>query len=31
MDYTDWLILKFVVVCAAAFIYKFWLGFTGRE
>jgi hypothetical protein len=30
MDFTDWMILKAVVVCVLAFFYGIWRGFTGR-
>lgn len=31
MDYTDWLWIKFIVICVAAAIYGFWKGFTERR
>jgi len=30
VDYTDWLIFKFVGVCVVVFVYNFWKGITGR-
>lgn len=31
MEYTDWLWIKFIVVCVAAFVHGFWTSFTGEE
>ena len=31
MEFTDWLIVKLVIVAVAAFVYKFWEAFTGRS
>src|SRR3990167_10928216 len=31
MDYTDWLIFKFCVICVAAFVWGFWSEINGRE
>jgi hypothetical protein len=30
MEFTDYLIIKAVVLVVAAFIYGLWVGFTGR-
>ncbi len=30
MNYSDWLIWKFVGVLVVVFIYNFWKGLTGR-
>jgi hypothetical protein len=30
MEFTDWLIIKAIVIIVAAGIYGFWLGLTGR-
>ena len=31
MEFTDWLWLKFIAFCVAAFVWNFWMGFTGRK
>ena len=30
MEFTDWMIIKGCIIVAAAAIYGFWLGITGR-
>ena len=31
MDFTDFMVIKFIVLCVAVFVYEFWRGFTGRR
>lgn len=30
MDITDYMWIKLIVLCVAAFVYNFWKAFTGR-
>lgn len=30
MEFTEWMILKAVVICVLAFFYGIWRGLTGR-
>jgi hypothetical protein len=31
MEFTDYLVWKFIGLCALAFVYRFWMAFTGRS
>jgi hypothetical protein len=31
MEFTDYMIYKAIALCIVAFVYNFWLGFTGRS
>ena len=31
VEFTDWLWFKFIALCVAAFVWNFWMAFTGRK
>jgi len=31
MEFTDWMWLKLIGLCVAAFLWNFFMGFTGRK